>query len=120
MSKKIVENNAIDKDCQYSYVMAVVKRAKELRRMARDKNVPLNEVATINTTHIKPLTVALEEFNAGNIGMRLRTPIKEPEKEKVPEVVEAKLPEEEKAEEEKKETEAAPAEAGEAPVAEAG
>ncbi len=65
MSKKIVEEKAVDKECQYSIVMAVVKRAKELRRIAKDKNVSLAEIAAVNTTYIKPLTVALEEFKNG-------------------------------------------------------
>lgn len=79
MSKNIMEKRAIDKKCQYSIVIAVVKRAKELRRVTKEKNIPLNDISVAKTTYIKPLTVALEEFKIGKMDLKLRASIKAPE-----------------------------------------
>ena len=83
-------------NCKYSFVMVVAKRAKKLRREAKDKNVSLSEIATVKTTHTKPLTIALQEFNAGNIKMKLSLAAQELEKKAEP--IELKAPEEEKTE----------------------
>ncbi len=79
MSKDITEKRAVDKNCQYSVVMAVVKRAKELRRVTKEKNIPLDDISVVNTTYIKPLTVAFEEFKFGKIDLKLRASYKEPD-----------------------------------------
>jgi DNA-directed RNA polymerase omega subunit len=82
MQKSIRGKKVTNMDCKYSFVMAVVKRAKELRRLGKEKNVPLNEIAIVQTTHNKPLTVALEEFNSGKIGLKLKVTLEEIGKEK--------------------------------------
>lgn len=94
MEKSINEKRALSEDCKYSYVMAVVKRAKQIRRRAKEKNIPLNEIATVKTNCTKPLTVALEEFNAGNVSMKLKVSSNDSENEKDTEPIEIKTPEE--------------------------
>ncbi len=102
MSKDITEKRAVDKDCQYSIVMAVVKRAKELRRVTKEKNIPLDEISVVKSTYIKPLTVAIEEFKLGKIDLKLRASFKEPVEKPVQEVVvEKKVAEEKPATDEK-------------------
>jgi DNA-directed RNA polymerase subunit K/omega len=91
MVKEIKAEKAVNEDCKYSYVMAVSKRAKELRRLVREKNVPLDEIATIKTAHTKPLSVALEEFNSGNIKMKYKTLVEKSEKKDKPESPDTKL-----------------------------
>lgn len=93
--KNIKEEKALSMDCKYSFVMAVVKRAKELRRLAKEKNVPFNEIATVKTNYIKPLSVALEEFNVGNIGLKLKGSFDDLEKENILEDIEIGTLEEE-------------------------
>jgi DNA-directed RNA polymerase subunit K/omega len=102
MSKNITEKRAVDKDCKYSYVMAVVKRAKELRRVTKEKNIPLDEISVVKTTYIKPLSVALEEYKFGKIDMKLRASLKGPGEKPVLDVVGEKKVAEEKPAQDKK------------------
>jgi DNA-directed RNA polymerase subunit K/omega len=93
MEKNINEERALSKDCKYSFVMVVVKRAKQLRRKAKEKNIPFDEIATVKTNFSKPLSVALEEFNVGNIRMKLKASLDDLEEENVIKDVETKTPE---------------------------
>lgn len=92
MEKEINERRALSMDCKYSYVMAVVKRAKQLRRKAKEKNIPFDEVATVKSNHIKALTVALDEFSAGNISLKIKASLDDQEKKEVAEDIETKTP----------------------------
>lgn len=92
MEKNINEIRALSTDCKYSYVMAVVKRAKQIRRKAKEKNIPFDEVATVKSNHIKALNVALDEFNAGNISLKIRKSLDDQEKKEVAENVETRTP----------------------------
>ena len=81
MTKSYGEKRAVSMDCKYSYVVAVVKRAKEIRRESKEKNLPIGDIATVKTSHVQPLTVALEEFDSGNIELQLKVSSEKLDKE---------------------------------------
>ncbi|MBN2373548.1 DNA-directed RNA polymerase subunit omega [bacterium] len=54
-------------DSVFQLVMAVAKRSKQLNRMSKERGLPPNQVASIKTRHIKPPTIALDEFMYGKI-----------------------------------------------------
>ncbi|MFQ5646880.1 MAG: DNA-directed RNA polymerase subunit omega [bacterium] len=54
--------NLYSKKCKYSLVMAVVKRAKELNRIARQRNLSVKEVSYSDYNLSKPVPLALDEI----------------------------------------------------------
>lgn len=80
--KEIHRKMTLDRNCKYSMVMAVAKRAKELRRAAKESNIPVQEMTVLKTYHAKPLTIAQEEYIAGIIGLKLTATIDEPKNKK--------------------------------------
>jgi DNA-directed RNA polymerase omega subunit len=52
---------------KFQLVIAAAKRSKQIAREAKERGLRPNQVALVESKHIKPTTLAAEEFKAGKI-----------------------------------------------------
>jgi DNA-directed RNA polymerase omega subunit len=52
---------------KFQLVIAAAKRSKQIAREAKERGLRPNQVAMVESKHIKPTTLAVEEFKAGKV-----------------------------------------------------
>jgi DNA-directed RNA polymerase omega subunit len=52
---------------KFQLVIAAAKRSKQIAREAKERGLRPNQVALVESKHIKPTTLAVEEFKAGKV-----------------------------------------------------
>ncbi len=69
--KESFEKQGFNQCHKFELVIAVAKRSKQIAREAKAKGLSPAEVALVNSSkHIKPTTLALEEFLQGKLHFR--------------------------------------------------
>jgi DNA-directed RNA polymerase omega subunit len=64
--KNIATDQSLDTS-KFQLVLAAAKRSKQINRMAKERGLPPNQVASIKTKNIKPPTIALMEMKEGKV-----------------------------------------------------
>ena len=64
--KSIATDQSLDTS-KFQLVLAAAKRSKQINRMAKERGLPPNQVASIKTKNIKPPTIALLEMKEGKV-----------------------------------------------------
>ncbi|MGA1875768.1 MAG: DNA-directed RNA polymerase subunit omega [bacterium] len=52
---------------KFQLVIAATKRSKQIAREAKERGLRPNQVTLVESKHIKPTTLAIEEFKAGKV-----------------------------------------------------
>ncbi len=69
MKYRVLDGQDI-KGSKFFFVMAAAKRSKQINRMAKERGLPPNQVASIKTGFLKAPTIAITEILEGKISYR--------------------------------------------------
>jgi DNA-directed RNA polymerase omega subunit len=69
---------------KFQLVIAAAKRSKQIAREAKERGLRPNQVALVESKHIKPTTLAIDEFRAGKVHVvkseaKTETPSEQPQ-----------------------------------------
>lgn len=67
MKEKNMSTDQFLDTSKFQLVLAAARRSKQINRMAKERGLPPNQVASIKTKNIKPPTIALLEMKEGKV-----------------------------------------------------